>query len=207
MEVPPEISYREVQKTDAIDNLIRKKIAKLEQVCDYIGSVRVAIERRHKTHRTGNPYRVRIDIRVPPGHEIVVERISTKEEREEPLVTVIRRAFLAARRQLNEIVEKNRGEVKTHPEQQIMAVVDKLFPEEGYGFLRALDDRHEVYFHRNSVLHGEFDRLEIGTGVRFVEEQGEKGPQASTVEIVDKPGFRIPESSKSVLDRMYPLRG
>jgi cold shock CspA family protein len=39
----------------------------------------------------------------------------------------------------------------------------------------------EVYFHENSVLHHGFHRMEIATEVRFVEEVGERGPQASTV--------------------------
>jgi cold shock CspA family protein len=56
----------------------------------------------------------------------------------------------------------------------------RLFPYEGYGFLETRDHR-EVYFHRNSVLNRGFDRLEVGDEVRFVEEPGEKGPQASTV--------------------------
>jgi len=43
-------------------------------------------------------------------------------------------------------------------------------------------------------LNDDFDRLEIGTGVRFVEEPGEEGPQASTVQIVDKPGSRLSET-------------
>jgi len=58
-----------------------------------------------------------------------------------------------------------------------------LFPKQDYGFLETPDGR-EIYFHRNSVLHPGFDRLEIGTEVRFVEELGQEGPQASTVAIV-----------------------
>jgi len=61
----------------------------------------------------------------------------------------------------------------------------KLFSEEGYGFLETPDGR-EIYFHRNSVIGSDFDRLEIGTEVRFAEETGEQGPQASTVTIVGK---------------------
>jgi cold shock CspA family protein len=60
---------------------------------------------------------------------------------------------------------------------------------EAYGFIRSLDGR-EIYFHKNSMPAGEFGRLEIGTGVRWVEEEGEKGPQASALRIVDKPGSR-----------------
>jgi cold shock CspA family protein len=77
--------------------------------------------------------------------------------------------------------------------------VYKLFPEEGYGFLKTPDGR-EIYFHRNSVLNNEYDRLEIGTGVRFVAEVGEKGLQASTVLVVDKPGVRISKVKEPILE-------
>jgi cold shock CspA family protein len=60
--------------------------------------------------------------------------------------------------------------------------VSKLFPEQGYGFIETRAGA-EVYFHRNSVLNHAFDRLTTGTEVRFVEEEGEKGPQASTVAV------------------------
>ena len=66
--------------------------------------------------------------------------------------------------------------------------------DEGYGFINSLDGR-EIYFHKDSLHAGEFDRLEIGTGVQWNEEEGEKGPQASFVKIVDKPGSRVSKIS------------
>jgi cold shock CspA family protein len=60
--------------------------------------------------------------------------------------------------------------------------VVRLFPYEGYGFIRAPDGR-EVYFHKHSVLDEAFDRLEVGTRVRYAEEAGEAGPQASSVAV------------------------
>jgi cold shock CspA family protein len=190
MEVPLEISYRGVNKSDFIDEIIRKQVTKLEKMCTYMVSCRVVIERRQKFQKVGNPFRVRIDVRVPPGHQLVATRDSTEGDLHDKLPTTIRSSFDAMRRQLQELMEKQRGGVKIHPlEQESTALVTKLFPEEDYGFLRTLDDR-ELYFHRNSVLHNDFDRLEIGTGVRFVEELGEEGLQASTVQIVDKPGAR-----------------
>jgi cold shock CspA family protein len=57
-----------------------------------------------------------------------------------------------------------------------------------FGFLEAADG-HEVYFHKNSVLDG-YDKLAIGTRVVFAEEQGEKGPQASTVKLPGKHRMR-----------------
>lgn len=69
----------------------------------------------------------------------------------------------------------------------------KLFPSEGYGFLKAMSGE-EIYFHKNSVLHDDFGRLTVGTGVRFFLSQGQDGPQASTVQIVSKPGERAGKS-------------
>lgn len=47
MKVPPEITYRNVDKTNALDALVKEKIAKLEQVCDYISSCHIVIEKIH----------------------------------------------------------------------------------------------------------------------------------------------------------------
>jgi cold shock CspA family protein len=58
--------------------------------------------------------------------------------------------------------------------------VSRLLAYEGYGFITA-EDGSEIYFHKNSVPDGGFDRLTVGTEVRYVETEGEQGPQASTV--------------------------
>jgi cold shock CspA family protein len=60
-------------------------------------------------------------------------------------------------------------------------------PEWGYGFLETPDGR-ELYFHEHSVLDGGFPELEVGSEVRFIEEPGEKGPQATTVTPVGRHG-------------------
>jgi len=190
MQLPLEISYRDVPKTDALDTLVREKVGKLEQVCDHINSCRIAIEQAHKQPNSGSPYRVRIDMTVPPGHELAVVENPGEGTQYQPVETVIRNAFESARRQLIELTERQRNEVKSHPTQEMTAIVTKLFPEEGYGFLKSVEGQ-EVYFHRNSVLHDDFDRLSIGTGVRFFAEEGEQGLQASTVQIVNKPGEQI----------------
>ncbi len=185
MQQPVEITYRGVEKEAHIDSYIMRKIADLEKICDYIVHAHIAIEQYQQGQVTGNPYRVRIYLTVPHDKQIVVDRLSAVQEREDPLITTIRKAFAAAERQLTAFTEKQRGDSKKHPlDNDVTAVVNKLFPEQGYGFLRTVDGR-DVYFHKNAVPHGHFDRLRIGSGVRFVESTGEKGPQASTVEPVD----------------------
>lgn len=60
---------------------------------------------------------------------------------------------------------------------------------QGFDFFKTELGR-DIYFHRNAVVGDEFDRLEIGTRVRFEEAMGRDGPQATTVQIIDKPGAR-----------------
>ena len=72
--------------------------------------------------------------------------------------------------------------MKSH-DPQPYAVVCRVFPEEGYGFIETPEGK-EVYFHGNSVLGDDFKHLEVGTEVTFVEEAGERGPQASSVKLV-----------------------
>ena len=191
MQVPLEISFKGIQNTDEIESLIRSKVVKLERVCGYLSSCRIAVEKRQEHQSVGNPYRVRIDMTVPPGHELVVRREPSEGDMHDPLEVVLRDAFNAAARRLEKLVKLQQGEVKTHPDQQVTAVVHKLFPQEGYGFLRATDTQEEIYFHRNSVLHDEFDRLRIGTGVRYAAEAGVKGLQATTVQIVGTVGAPV----------------
>lgn len=185
MNIQPEITYRSVEKTQALDELVNSKIAKLEQFCDHISSCRIVIEKAHDHPSSGSPYRVRLDITVPPSHELAVDRSPDKGTQYEPVDAVIRHAFDAMERQLKELNDRQQGDVKEHPQQAMVAVVHKLFPEQDYGFIKTLDTGREIYFHRNSVTHGDFDRIEIGTGVQFSETMGQMGPQATTVRIVD----------------------
>ncbi len=185
MKILPEITFRNVQKTSAIEQMIQNNIEKLDKLHENIMSFRIIIEKKHKSQKSGNPYYVRINITIPPGNEIVVKEKESKDTIPNPLVSAIQEGFITAKREIKKLVEKQRHEVKSHPAQEMNAIVNKLFKDRGYGFLKTLEGR-EIYFHRNSVLYRDFDRLETGTGVRCLEEEGEKGLQASTVHIVNK---------------------
>lgn len=203
MKIPPEITYRDVEKSAAIDNLITEKIAKLERLCDYINRCEVAVEKIHDRPRNGSPYRVRIDVTVPPNHELVADSNPAEQQQYVELDTVVRDAFSRMERQLKDLTRKQResekSQLKGTGAQDTIALVTKLFRDQGYGFLKTIEGE-EIYFHRNSVLHDDFDRLEIGTGVRFEAEQGDKGPQATTVQIVDKPGVRAGKAEETVIE-------
>lgn len=176
MQLPLQITARGFALTDSIEAAVREKADKLETFYDRIMGCRVIIEIPHRHHHKGCLYNVRIDMTVPGG-ELVVRR-----EPHVDLYVAIRDAFDAARRQLRDYASRQRGDIKSH-EGVPHARIIRLFPEDGYGFLGNADGR-EVYFHRNSVVNDEFDRLAVGMEVRYVEEQGDEGPQASSLVVV-----------------------
>jgi ribosomal subunit interface protein len=179
MEHPVQITFRDVPSSPAIEARIREEAAELERYYDRIQRCRVVVELPHRHHQQGNLFGVRVDLTVP-GAELVTGREPGTHHAHEDVYVAIRDAFEAARRQLQDHVRRLRADTKHHEDPRGEGWVARLFREAGYGFIETADGR-EVYFHRNSVLDGGFDRLEAGTHVRFVEELGEKGPQASTV--------------------------
>ena len=110
MRIPVEISFRNMDRSEALAAGIRAKVEKLEEFFDRITSCRVVVEAPHRSHHQGNLYRVRIQLHVP-NRELIVGRES--HEHEDPYVAV-RDAFDAARRQLENYVQELRGETKLH---------------------------------------------------------------------------------------------
>jgi cold shock CspA family protein/ribosome-associated translation inhibitor RaiA len=185
MQLPLQISFRHMEPSAAIEAIVREKAASLDTFAGHIMSCRVVVEPAGKHHERGNLYAVRIDITVP-GEEIAVTRESSEHSAYRDIQVALRDAFDSARRQLEDYTRRRRGTVKAL-ETAPHARVSKLCPKEDYGFLQTPDGR-EIYFHRHSVLHEGFDDLRIGTEVAFVEEEGKKGPQASTVKPVGTHG-------------------
>ena len=187
MQLPLQIAFRNLERTDALEDDVRLRAEILDDFCDSIMGCRVVVEVPHRHHQRGNQYLVRIDLTVP-GEEIVVNREPPVHVEYRDLNVALRDAFDTARRLLEDHVRRRRGDVKQR-QAPVHARVSKLFPEEGFGFLETPEGR-EVYFHRASVLDGGFGRLTPGTEVSFAEEEGRKGPQASTVKITGRHGHR-----------------
>ncbi len=200
-----QITFRNMKPLKETEVWIREAVAKLENLYGQIMGCRVELQLPHNYHKKGGLYHVRIDLTVPGG-EIVVKREPSLSSRarhlKEPelkkhaevntphkdLRRAIDDAFKATGRRLQDYARRQRGAVKSRaplPE----AHVSKILAKEGYGFLTS-DDGREIYFHKNSVLGQAFPRLKVGMMVRFAEEAGEKGPQASTVHIIPRQRIR-----------------
>src|SRR5438132_3697835 len=110
MQLPVHITYRGLEKSDKINDLIMSYAARLDKFCDHINRCDVAIEQPNHNHRKGNPFRVRIDVTVAPGHELVAEDSETQNESHQPLQRAVHDAFKMMERELRRLVEKQRRE-------------------------------------------------------------------------------------------------
>ena len=97
MKLSPEITFRGVPRSDALETDIRDKLAKLDLFFPHIMSCRVMVEAQHKHHHKGNIYHVRIDLTVP-GKELVVSRDPKEHQAHQDPYVAVRDAFDAARR-------------------------------------------------------------------------------------------------------------
>lgn len=174
------IIFRHFSATAALEARVRESAAKLFELFPRITRCDVALE-LHPGQRQNHHFRCRVDL-VVPNAELVAQN-SEGAGASTDVYVALNEVFDEAMRQLEDYVRRARWDAKQH-DRTPRARVSKLMVGEGpgtrYGFLETHDGR-EVYFHEHSVLHGRFDDLKIGTEVRFAEEEGEKGPQASTV--------------------------
>ena len=114
MQLPVNITYRGIEKSEEIENLVLSKAARLDHFCDHISRCDVAIEQPNHAHQKGNQFRVRIDVTVPPGHELVSEEKQLDKGAHDPLSKVVHDAFKTMERQLRHLVEVQRRKVKAH---------------------------------------------------------------------------------------------
>lgn len=94
MDIPLQVTFRDLAHSPALDEKIREKAARLGALCERISRCRVTLERRHRHQRNGREYHVRIDLHVPE-REIVVNH-----EHDQDIHVALREAFDAAERQL-----------------------------------------------------------------------------------------------------------
>jgi ribosomal subunit interface protein len=180
MQVPVEIHFVNLDRSDAVESVVRQRVEKLERFYDGITSCIVMIDAPHRQHRKGNAYDVRIEARVP-GTELVVANKPGDVNAHHDLHIAVRDAFDAMERMVRKWKEQLKDPPKAR-ESPLQGRISELHGGDGYGYVQATDGRL-VYFHKNSVVGTPFEQLNQDDPVELVvqSEESAKGPQASTV--------------------------
>ena len=124
-----EVTFRNLKTSDWLEREIRDRAEKLETYCPDIVACRVLVAKPHRHHENGNRFDVHIDI-VVPGEEIAVShsprlrevrsdsaaaaKKTEVEGMKKDVLLVVREAFAAAKRQVQDYARRRRLAVKAH---------------------------------------------------------------------------------------------
>jgi ribosome-associated translation inhibitor RaiA/cold shock CspA family protein len=188
LQIPLEIAFHNIEPSDWAEQEIRTRVGELERLYGRLVSCRVRIDQRAKDLSGAIPPVVHIELGIPGRSDLVVshepEHLLRKYKHPD-LRKAINEAFRIAERQLLALKEQRDGRTKAHghdTENQSLGEIAEITPEQDFGFLLTKEGGL-LYFHRNSLLSGEFDRLERGDHVYYNEDVGDTGPIATKVRV------------------------
>ncbi len=186
MQVPLEIAFHNIDKSDWAEEKIRERVEDLERLYGRLNSCRIRVDQRAENSNRTIPPVVRIELGIPGAKELVVshepDHLKRKFQRPD-LQNAINEAFRIAERRLRDLKEQREGRTKEaghDTENRHLGQVAELAPERDHGFLMTKEGSL-LYFHRNSILAGDFDKLRPGTALYYVQENGDTGPTAKKI--------------------------
>ena len=188
MQMPLEIAFHHIERSEQAENEIRTRVADLEKIYERLVSCRVRIDQRARDVSGTIPPVVRIELGIPGHGEIVVSHEPDhllRKYKHPDLRSAINEAFRKAERQLLDLKEQRQGRTKEphhDSENQSLGQVADMDGGGEFGFLLTKEGGL-LYFHRNSVLSGDFDQLRRGDEVYYVEDVGDTGPIATKVRV------------------------
>ena len=94
MQIPLQITLRNIAHSDAVEAAIRKRVDKLDRYHKHIVSCRVVVEIPSRHKQQGKEFVVLLDIKVPGGAIVI------NHDHNEDLYAALREAFHAAQRRL-----------------------------------------------------------------------------------------------------------
>ncbi len=108
MQMALQITVRGMEHSEALDQHIRGRVQRLDQIYPKLMGCRVVAELGDRHKHQGKHFAVRVDL-TAPGKEIVVNR-----RHAEDVYVALRDAFNAAKRRLEDYAHIQRGDVKSH---------------------------------------------------------------------------------------------
>jgi putative sigma-54 modulation protein len=106
MKAPVEVHFQGLQKSEAIEQRVREKVAKLEKHCGRMTSCRVVLEAAQRNAQKPKVYNIKVEIGIPRQRSIVIRHERVGSHANEELVMALREAFEAALRKIDEVAIK-----------------------------------------------------------------------------------------------------
>jgi len=113
MPIPLDLTFRDMAPSDTVTTTVNRWLDRLDKLGQRIDHCSVVIERPHQSQRHGQGFHIRVELAVP-DRVISVARDPARDEAHTNVHSAIADAFRAARRQLQEHAQIQRGEVKLH---------------------------------------------------------------------------------------------
>ncbi|MPZ37391.1 MAG: HPF/RaiA family ribosome-associated protein [Rhizobiales bacterium] len=188
MQVPLEVAFHNIERSDWAEAQIRARVADLEKVYDRLTSCRVRVDQRANNNNGTIPPVVHIELGIPGRKDIAVshepDHLMRKFQRPD-LHNAINEAFRIAERRLLDLKEQRDGRTKVaHHDapNQALGQIAEIDPGGEFGFLLTKEGTL-LYFHRNAMLSGNFEDLRRGHKVYYIDDMGDTGPVASKVRV------------------------
>jgi ribosome-associated translation inhibitor RaiA/cold shock CspA family protein len=189
MQTPAEIAFHNIEHSAAAEAAIRDHLARLERIFGHMTTCRVRVDQRNRNETGTIPPVVRIEISVPGHNDVVVAHEPAHLQRKfqtPDLRNAINEAFRIAELRLAKVKDRltdhGTAEHSHEAANEFRGQVAELTPEEDFGYLMTKEGGL-LYFHRNSLLSGDFDELRRGDAVSYVEAVGDTGPIATKVRV------------------------
>jgi ribosome-associated translation inhibitor RaiA len=191
MQVPLEISFHNLDSSEWVEREIRARVDDLERIYSRLTSCRVHVDQRARNESGKIPPVVRIELGIPGRRDLAVTHEPDHLQRKfqsPDIQNAINEAFRIAERRLRELKERREDRSQQPPheaEREFLGQVAEMHPDRDHGFLIS-NTGSLLYFHRSSMLNGDFDDLVRGDDLHYVEEIGDTGPIATKVRVKAK---------------------
>ncbi len=109
--IPVNITFRHMESSAAVETRVHELVGHLGVFSDRIQSCRVVIDSPHRHHHQGKVFAVKVLLELP-GDDVVVDMERPQRDNHEDVYVVLRDAFDAAKRQLQQRMSSLRGDGK-----------------------------------------------------------------------------------------------
>jgi len=188
MQRPLQITYKGLDRSDALDALITRRVASLEALHARLIGCRVVVEVPHRGAESGKvAIAVSVEVDIAGRPALIGKAQEERREAKEDQTAAFNAAFNAVERQVERIAEQRRETPRGGGSAGEEGMIVRLFRDEGYGFVQ-IDNSPVLSFSRNAVAGDDFDALQDGMMVHVTRasDEGPMGPQASSVRLLNK---------------------